>query len=142
MLLTAHLFDRLPLADGDALAQVVWAPAVLGLPPPDPAFMEAWFKCVQRQLPAMQPPALTAMLTGLVQCRAAYVPPVEVMEGLTVRAGELLGEMTGSELAAVVAGLADLRWRPSDAWLQVRGAGGWQGGDGQTLGQTRCHQGV
>jgi hypothetical protein len=46
-------------------------------------------------------------------------PPSHLIDALLLRASRLMPEFTGSEMSDMVAGLARLQYRPSDAWLKL-----------------------
>lgn len=51
-------------------------------------------------------------------CGAGVKPPPGLLEALLRRAEVVLGDMTCKELGWVVGALAELRFRPTDAWLE------------------------
>ncbi len=120
--LLSHLVPLLPTCPPDSLAQIGWAVSHLyrSSPPLDylTDFLTAWTAAVTPAVTALSPAGLAAVAQSLAPLRVS--PGNEFMTDLTRRASEVLGACSAAELTSLISGLADLRWRPSDAWLQVR----------------------
>jgi hypothetical protein len=71
--LVAASYSRLPSAEPQHLATLLWSLAALGAPPPEP-WADAWLAASYSQLPAMRPQELSSCLAAAVALRLR-VPP-------------------------------------------------------------------
>jgi hypothetical protein len=69
------------------------------------------FSCV-KEIPAMYCCCIRTLCTGVQ-------PPSYLVDALLLRASRLMAEFSGSEMSDMVAALARLQYRPSDAWLKL-----------------------
>lgn len=104
---------------GPALSQALWAIAALGLGNPGKVWMEVWGLRARHGLHTFTPQCLAHSVWALSElCGPPEEPPeAEVLEALLLKCGHELPSMSCMELTTLVASLAQLQYRPSDAWL-------------------------
>ena len=91
------------------------------------SWLSSWYSAASRQLLKASPPALAAAAVALGNLQLQ--PPGDILGLVTLRASEVMEEFTPAELSGLISALADMKWRPSDTWLQVGGGmGGIRGG--------------
>lgn len=115
--LLSHIGARLQSCGPDALCQALWAAGKLRHPRPPEEWLRAWVAAAEPHAAQLSPQALAAAASGLAAAGAA--PGARFLTALTRRASGVLGAFSCAELTELIGALADLRWRPSDAWLQV-----------------------
>lgn len=138
--LLAHVRGSFSSLAPDSLSQALWALARLKRAHlAGPGWLFEWLAAAGPAVPALSPPALAGTAWALAELRggaaaAGPQPPVagaaadcdaaapdeSFLTRLTLRASEVLESCSAAELTTLIGALADLRWRPSDAWLQVR----------------------
>jgi hypothetical protein len=87
------------------------------MPQLSPSWLSSWYTAASRQLLKASPPALAAAAVALGNL--GLQPPGDILGLVTLRASEVMEDFTPAELSGLVAALADMKWRPSDTWLQV-----------------------